>query len=273
MVMDNNLAAPDSIELIDIGANLTNRSFKNDLEAVIKDSKDASVSHIIVTGTSPQQSIKAVELVVKFPEFLYSTAGCHPHDAKDFIESDISLLRKLSKKSEVVAIGECGLDFNRNFSPQDVQIKVFKQQLSLAAELAMPVFLHQRDAHETFVEILKQYRQSLTRVVIHCFTDGPDELEDYLALDCHIGVTGWVCDDKRGKQLQHAVPLIPDEKLMLETDAPYLMPKTIKAKPGKSRNEPANLIHVCNKVAELRNIDTKHIAQLTARNSKKFFKL
>lgn len=259
--------------MIDIGVNLTNVAFRDDVEKVIQRAKDVSITAMIVTGTNPQESVQAAELCLQHAGFLYSTAGCHPHDASDFKDKDIDLLRELAKRPEVVALGECGLDFNRNYSPPEAQIKVFRQQLELACEVRLPVFLHQRDAHKQFCEILSEYRAGLTNAVVHCFTDGVAELEDYLDLDCYIGVTGWVCDERRGSQLQQAVPIIPENRLMLETDAPFLLPRNIKPKPAKRRNEPMYLPHVCEEVAKLKKIKADRVATNTEKNSRRFFQL
>jgi len=263
--------APESFDLIDIGVNLTNSAFNNDLAEVLQRAQQHGVKQIIVTGVNAKQSLVAAELCKQHPNFLYSTAGCHPHDAKDFQPVDLDILTVLAAQKQVLAIGECGLDFNRNYSPQDIQIEVFKQQLELAAEVNLPVFLHQRDAHDTFLAILKDYHQRLKNVVVHCFTDGIAELQDYLELDCYIGVTGWICDQKRAQQLLQATPFIPDKRLLIETDAPYLLPKALRPKPKKSRNEPMNLLHVCEAVAKIRNQSAKEISDLTYRNSKTFF--
>ena len=261
------------LSLVDIGANLTNQSFANDLDEVIQRAQQNHLNQIIVTGTSIAESLDAAALCEQYPSYLYSTAGCHPHDAKDFKAEDIQKLRDLCKLPQVVAVGECGLDFNRNYSPQADQLKVFRQQLALAVEVELPVFLHQRDAHQTFLGILKEFRSQLKQVVVHCFTDGIKELNDYLEIDCYIGITGWVCDPKRGEQLRQAVPHIPDDRLLIETDAPYLLPKTLKPKPKKSRNEPANLLHVCNAVAELIQQNRETVAASTYKNSCHFFGL
>ncbi len=265
--------APELLSIIDIGANLTSASFNTDLDDVIQRAKNHSVNHIIVTGTNLEESFQAAELCEQYPEYLFSTAGCHPHYSKNFKASDLDQFKLLSQKKQVVAIGECGLDFNRNFSPQDVQLDVFKQQLELAIEVQLPVFLHQRDAHDEFLSILEEYRSQLTKVVVHCFTEGVEALNDYLDLDCYIGVTGWVCDESRGSALRKAVPVIPDNRLLIETDAPYLFPKTIKPKPKKSRNEPMNLLHVCEAVANLRNQQVAEVAISTFTNSCDFFNL
>ncbi len=260
--------------MIDIGVNLTNSRFEKDLPDVIEQAKHVGVSGLIITGTNLNESEQAHILTMQYPQMCYSTAGVHPHDASTMIsERDWLQLKTLAQQPNVVAIGECGLDFNRDFSPRDVQEQVFERQLALAAELKLPVFLHCRDAHERFCAIYRQWQDKLVGGVLHCFTGSVAELHDCLALDLHIGVTGWVCDERRGQELQLAVPLIPDNRLMIETDAPYLLPRTLRPKPKSSRNLPMYLPHIAEKVAELRGCSFESIQQVTLENTKNFFGL
>jgi TatD DNase family protein len=166
-----------------------------------------------------------------------------------------------------------GLDFFRDFSPRPVQERVFERQLETAAEAGLPVFLHQRDAHERFLLILKTYRDALPGAVAHCFTAGREELYAYLDLDCHIGITGWICDQRRGRHLLEIVGDIPADRLMLETDAPYLMPRTIRPRPETRRNEPANLPYVLETVAAARGETPEAVAEATTATARAFFGL
>lgn len=259
--------------MIDIGANLGHESFCDDLNQVVSDAKEAGIEHIVVTGTSVEGSQKAHDLALKFPSYLYSTAGIHPHDAAEFSSTSIDDLRTLASQSNVIAIGETGLDFNRNYSPQDAQKIAFAAQLDLAIELQKPLFLHQRDAHEQFMSILAPRLNSLSKVVVHCFTGSREELEDYISHDFYIGITGWVCDERRGHHLHELLPLIPPERLMIETDSPYLLPRTIKPKPKSRRNEPANLIWVAKTVADCLGMDETALRQNTNKVAKQFFSL
>src|SRR5699024_9838431 len=155
----------------------------------------------------------------------FATAGIHPHNAR-FHDADANAkLKTLLATPEVACAGEMGLDFNRDFSPRADQEKAFEAQLALAAEVGKPVFLHERDAHARFLAILRKWRDRLPAAVVHCFTGNREALYAYLDLDCHIGVTGWVCDERRGNELASLVPAIPDDRLLLETDAPYLIPR------------------------------------------------
>ena len=258
--------------LVDIGANLTHDSFDADRAGVLERARAHSVTRFIVTGSDTQHSRRALALCSEYPD-LYATAGVHPHHAKHCTQATPGELRELLRDPKVVAVGECGLDYFRNFSPPEVQREVFSMQLSLAVENGKPVFLHQRDAHADFLVILSAYRSRLSRAVVHCFTDGPAELDDYLALDCHIGITGWVCDERRGEKLRSCITRIPAKKLMIETDAPYLLPRDLKPKPANHRNEPMHLAHICQVVARLRGVDAAELARVTTANAEDFFAL
>jgi TatD DNase family protein len=195
--------------LIDIGANLGHTSFKSDLSAVLARAKAVGVGQIIVTGASKEGSVDAMQLAQNYPGFLYATAGVHPHHADEYDSFTEELLADLLANDVVRAGGECGLDYNRNFSSRQAQQFAFERQLGLAIAANKPVFLHQRDAHQDFLGILKSHRAALKNAVVHCFTDTRDALNDYLALDCYIGITGWICDERRGTHLLAAVRDIP----------------------------------------------------------------
>ena len=234
--------------LIDIGVNLTSKQFREDLPAVIARASSAGVRHLIVTGLTAQLSQAALELARSRPKQLCSTAGVHPHNARGFDRHTQAELRNLARAPEVVAVGECGLDYDRDFSPRPEQRTAFELQLELAAELQKPVFLHERSAHEDFSRILKNARERLTGGVVHCFTGGEAELEAYLELGLCIGITGFVCDERRGTHLQALLKRIPPERLMIETDAPFLLPRDLKGATGR-RNEPCYLPHIASSVA------------------------
>lgn len=259
--------------MIDIGINLTNKRFHKDLELVISNAKQAGVNNLIVTGTSMEESKQAIELCLQYPDYLYCTAGIHPHDAKTFNNKSVETLHRLAKSPPVKAIGECGLDFNRNFSTPKEQEFAFVQQLALAVELQLPVFMHERDANTRFIALLKPYINQLPSAVLHCFTGSQHDLESCLALDLHIGITGWICDERRGTELVELVKLIPKDRLMIETDAPYLLPRSMRPKPKSSRNEPKYLPYIAQAVANARGESLKQVVQQTEQNSKLFFKL
>ncbi|MCG5547953.1 TatD family hydrolase [Halorhodospira halochloris] len=266
------------MEWIDIGANLTHHTFKKDLHGVLERAHEASVVQMFITGTDERESIKAQALASQHPGTLYSTAGFHPHMASQFSSESESVLRELAAQPEVVAIGETGLDFYRNHSPPEVQQRVFERHLELAAELKLPVFLHQRDAHKRFVEIVRAYRDELVDGVAHCFTEGPEEARDYLELGLHIGVTGWICDERRGQSLRRAVAEIPRQSLMVETDCPYLLPRDVDPQqaglPVKNRrNEPSLLPHIGRAVAHYSGRDVEELALTSAQVARRFFRV
>jgi TatD DNase family protein len=261
------------ISLIDIGSNLTHGSFAADRDSVMARALEAGVAHQIVTGADVAGSKQAAALAAAHPAQLSSTAGVHPHHALGFDVSQRAELGELIGQPRVVAVGECGLDYFRDFSPRDAQRAVFAAQLEMAAAARKPVFLHQRDAHADFTAMLKEFRPSLTGGVAHCFTGGRSELEDYLALDLYVGVTGWVSDERRGQSLREAVPHVPADRLMVETDAPYLLPRDLDPKPKSRRNEPQYLPHIAHAVANLRGEPFAKIAASTTANAVRFFGL
>ncbi len=260
-------------ELVDIGCNLTHQSFSDDRAALLARALQAGVSRLIVTGANLESSRQALALAAADPQRLSSTVGVHPHHASGFIAESRNEFLALLAQPEVVAVGECGLDYFRDLSPRLDQRAAFIAQLEIAATVHKPVFLHQRDAHDDFVAILKDYRATLRGAVAHCFTGGPQELEDYLALDLSIGVTGWICDERRGESLRLAVPHIPEASLMIETDAPYLLPRDLKPLPKSRRNEPCYLPHIARRLSELRGVELTELAAATTRNARLFFGL
>ncbi len=258
-------------DLIDIGANLTNKAFTADLEPVIERARGAGVTTIVVTGTSVSASRAAVALASGRAPTLYATAGVHPHDAASFSERTLEELRALAAEPAVRALGECGLDYNRNFSPRAAQLYAFEAQLELAAQLKRPVFLHDREAHKDLLALLRHYRDRIGGAVVHCFTGERDELHAYLELDLHIGITAWICDERRGLHLRELVRDIPSDRLMLETDAPYLLPRTLKPAPANRRNEPAFLPLVLQAVAQCSGRPVEQVADETSRTARAFF--
>ena len=261
------------MRLTDIGANLTHSAFRDDLDAVLGRAHGAGVTAIVVTGTTVEESRRAAALAERHPGRLHATAGVHPHHARECGPDTIPALRALAAQPAVVALGECGLDFNRNYSPHPDQERWFVAQLELACELAKPLFLHSRDAHPRFAEILQAHRGRLPRAVAHCFTGGRDELRAYLDLGLYVGVTGWICDERRGALLLELVREIPRDRLVVETDAPYLTPRDLHPQPRARRNEPAFLPHVVRRIALALGRPADEIAAETARNARELFGL
>ncbi len=263
---------PDMKKYIDIGVNLTGSSFKKDTEQTIDRALQAGVVQLVVTGTNTQHSEQAIQLSQQYELVCYATVGLHPHHASDYCNDTGSELRDMLAHKNVVAVGECGLDFNRNFSSRQQQINAFEAQLEMAIDLKKPVFLHQRDAHKDVVAIIKSCRNELTQVVAHCFTGTAQEVDDYNNLDMYIGVTGWICDERRGKSLQQAVKSVPLDRIMLETDAPYLLPRDLPKKPlEKNRNEPCFLPHIAKSVAKHMGMEETQLVTAAYDNSRRFF--
>ncbi|HEU0277581.1 MAG TPA: TatD family hydrolase [Rhodanobacteraceae bacterium] len=261
------------MQLIDIGANLTHESFRRDLPDVLEHAQAAGVAQMIVTGASRESSLAARELAVAHPGVLRATAGVHPHHAGDYGADTDAALRALARTPEVVAVGETGLDYFRDLSPRSAQRAAFERQLAIAIDLGAPLFLHQRDAHADFLALLKAARDRVPGAVVHCFTDQKRALFDYLDLDCHIGITGWICDERRGAHLVELVRSIPANRLMLETDAPYLLPRDLPRPPANRRNEPAYLAHVCAAVARARGEGPDATAANATATARAFFGL
>lgn len=260
-------------ELVDIGANLAHDSFDDDRDDVLARAAAAGVTQLIITGSSEDSNVAALKLAERFPGRLFSTAGVHPHHASDYNDDSDRQIRQLASREQCVAIGECGLDYFRNLSPRDAQIAAFRAQLDIAIDTGKPVFLHQRDAHDDFIELLEPTLPRLSRAVAHCFTGEGESLREFLALGLYIGITGWICDERRGAHLQDIVSCIPDDRLMIETDAPYLLPRSIRPRPKSRRNEPMYLAEVLRVVAEARAQTMEHVAAISTANARRFFQI
>jgi TatD DNase family protein len=261
------------MDLIDIGVNLSSERFDEDRLQVVERALSAGVCQMMLTGCSLESSQQALELARSRPGVLFATAGVHPHDAQHWDSQSGQTIRRLAQEPEVVAIGECGLDYNRNYSPHAEQRAAFDAQLSIAVDLKMPVFLHERDASEPFEEILNRHRSGLVGGVVHCFTGSAAALERWLEMDMHIGITGWICDERRGKQLQSLVSRVPLERLLIETDAPWLLPRDLRPRPSKGRNEPAFLPHICEAVARYGGHSPEQVASASSENARRLFGL
>jgi TatD DNase family protein len=257
--------------LVDIGANLAHDSFDADREEVLGRARSAGVAAMIVTGSTLDDTDRAIALARRHPGTLRATAGVHPHHATGLQASDAGRLAAQLRDPLVVAAGECGLDYFRNFSPPAEQRRAFELQLGLAADAAKPLFLHQRDAREDFLAMLRDHPRAAAHGVLHCFTGGPAELEQCLALGLSVGITGWICDERRGNALREAAPHVPRDRLMIETDAPYLLPRTLQPRPPHRRNEPAFLPAVLAETARCRVEEPAELAAVTTANACRFF--
>jgi TatD DNase family protein len=265
-------AASAAPELIDIGINLAHDSYDADRDAVLERARAAGVVQMIITGATLAGTRRALELARAQPRRLYATAGVHPHHAAELDAAGASELEELARAPQIVAVGECGLDYFRDFSPRAAQRAAFHRQLELAARLGKPLFLHQRDAHEDFAAILREHGAEW-RGVAHCFTGGAPELACYLGLGLAIGITGWICDERRGTHLAALMPQIPAQRLLLETDGPYLLPRDLKPRPASRRNEPAYLPQVAAAVARARGEPLAQLARSSTTAARALFGL
>lgn len=263
--------------MIDIGVNLTNSQLIGNADAILTRAQNAGIEHIIITGTDVLSSQHALALCSKYHSSelpgLSCTAGIHPHDASDWGEETEQQIRQLAIESNVVAVGETGLDFNRNFSPPEQQIRSFRKHLEIACEIGKPLFLHERDAFDTQADILSDFANDLPPVVIHCFTGSQTSLHRYLEMGFYIGITGWVCDERRGQELADIVSDIPLNRLMIETDAPYLLPRNMSPRPKSRVNEPAYLGWIVRKLSECYGVEEQAIVAHSSENARLFFGL
>jgi TatD DNase family protein len=259
--------------LIDIGINLGHDSFDSDRDAVIARAAQAGVVQMIVTGSSGPSTRQAIELAQSHCGRLFATAGVHPHHASELSDELLAQMRQLATLPEVVAVGECGLDYYRDLSPRATQQQAFHRQLELAAQVGKPVFLHQRDAHPDFAAILSEHRKVLAGGVAHCFTGSREELIACLEMDLAIGITGWICDERRGSHLLPLMREIPADRLLLETDGPYLLPRDLPTKPESRRNEPAYLPHIAATVARARGTTVEELARSSSEATRRLFGL
>jgi TatD DNase family protein len=270
-LFDNQIRPPGFIYVIDIGANLTHESFRPDFDAMLARARAHGVEKIVVTGASAGGARAARELARAHPGFLHATAGVHPHHAHDYDDDTDALMRELVADPDVKAVGETGLDYFRDYSPRIAQVAAFERQLGVAIDSGKPLFLHQRDAHADFIACLDNVKGRIGRAVVHCFTGERAELIDYIDRDFFIGITGWICDERRGSHLRDLVSLIPADRLLIETDAPYLLPRDLRPKPAHRRNEPMYLGHVCAAVAAARGETPAQTAAITTANARLFF--
>ena len=257
---------------IDIGINLTNKQFNNEHEEIINQALDSGVKQMILTGTSVRGSKESAEIAEDYPEILFSTAGIHPHDAKSFNNESSKELRKLLKQDYVVSVGECGLDFDRDFSPRPIQEKCYRAQLELSIEMNKPLFLHERAAFKRFNEITDEYLSKLPKAVAHCFTGTLNEAKTYLDKGFYLGFTGAISDTNRFKHLEEVIKYVPFDRMMIETDAPFMLPKNMP-RMQSCRNEPKFLPYVAQTIAHLKKISISEVADETTEVARNFFRI
>jgi len=262
--------------MIDIGVNLLHPQFDPDREAVLERAWAVGVEAMVLTGTDLDSSAAAARFCADRPDApLWSTAGVHPHDAGTLDGDWLDRLATLAAAPSVRALGETGLDYFRNFSPRQAQRAAFAGQLDLAVELGLPVFVHDRDSDGEVWELLAARREHLRAVVVHCFTGDRDTAWRYLDAGFLLGITGWVCDPRRGAGLRETLAQLPLDRLMIETDAPFLRPATIPPDPRRPRrrNEPAYLPAVADAVAEALGRSVADVRAATRQRAIEFFDL
>ncbi|VFP79785.1 TatD family hydrolase [Candidatus Erwinia haradaeae] len=259
--------------MLDVGVNLTHEKFSKDRIEVVLRARTAGITGMIIISSTVSDSRQSIMIAKQDTKYFWCTVGVHPHYAYTWSKESRTEICKLINEPSVVAIGECGLDFYRSFSTRKQQVYVFQEQIELAVEFSMPLFLHCRDAHQCFMSILKPWLPNLRSVLLHCFTGTRSELELCLEYDISIGVTGWICDPYRGRELSKLIPLIPSNRLLIETDAPWLFPKDIQLVSAKKRNEPCFLPHIMETVAKLRKDDITELSQKIINNTCNLFHL
>lgn len=252
----------------DAGVNLFSQQFDDDRDEVVLRAQAAGVQQQLLISSDLAETTQNIQYC-QHQTGLLTTAGVHPHQAAAVTDGWLQQLTILLQQPAVVAVGECGLDFNRMFSPRDQQISVFSAQLSLAKQLQKAVYLHERDAFSEQIALLKQ--QQIDHGIAHCFTGDTAQLKAYLDLGLYIGITGWLCDDRRATMLQDALQYLPLDRLILETDAPYLLPRTLTPKPKSRRNEPLYLSAIASQIAKLRGWSIADIAQYSQQNAQTLF--
>ena len=256
------------MELIDTHCHLTFDELEADIEAVLARSKNVGVIGWITVGTDPQQNRKAIELADKFPN-MYASVGIHPHYAGDVTDKQLTEVRELVKNKKVVALGEIGLDFHYNFSKQAIQQQRFRQQLQIVADVGLPVIVHCREAFDQTLEILDEFAGKLKNVVFHCFTGSASQARILLDRGFYISFTG-VVTFKNADEIRQAVKLVPLNRLMLETDCPYMSPEPMRK---QKINEPALMIHTAKFLAKLKETDLASFTEAVTATTKRFFNL
>ena len=258
-------------QIADIACNFTSERFNKDLNEVINRAMTNKISKFGLICSRLGDLDKLLKIYNQYSNNMFFTIGVHPHHAGEINDEYLKKLKEIINKNQPHAIGETGLDFFRNLSTYEEQIYAFEEQIKIAIDTNKPLFLHQRDSHDDFIKILRKYSSDINKAVVHCFTGSQKQLDDYLELNCYIGVTGWICDEKRNVELRKTIKNIPLSKLMVETDCPYLIPKNLTNKPKNNRNEPNNLNHIVADIAVLINVDENILRKETFKNTKNFF--
>jgi TatD DNase family protein len=259
--------------LADSCFNINHESFKNDLGDILDAANNVGVEYFFCPASKEKEIVDLINLSESYQKNIFCSVGIHPHYASDLKPSTIQNLQKYLGNEHVRAIGEIGLDYYRNFQSPEIQKKCFNAFLELASTHQYPLFLHHREAFDDFYPMIKNCIGEVPESIVHCFTGTKSELKKFLDLGLYIGITGWVCDPKRGADLREIIKYIPLDRLLIETDAPYLVPKNMVNKPRNNRNEPLFLEHIATNISELLNIDKALLAEETTKNFKKLFRI
>ncbi|MCT4606999.1 MAG: TatD family hydrolase [Marinisporobacter sp.] len=251
--------------LFDSHAHLDDRKFDQDREKVLENARANGISYMVNPGADFESSVRSIELASKYT-MIYAAVGIHPHDAEDVDDMTLALLKGLAKKPKVVAIGEIGLDYHYDHSPRDIQRDIFRKQIALAKEVKLPIIIHDREANDDVMHILKEEKAFDTGVVLHCFSGSAELARQYIKLGAYISIAGPVTF-KNARKTVEVVEKIPLEYLFVETDSPYLTPVPFRGK----RNEMAHVRYVAEKIAEIKGLSLEEVAHQTTENAKKFF--
>lgn len=254
------------VKYYDIGLNLFCKQFPEP-EKIIQEAENNGVC-CILTGTDNKENTKIDNFVKNHNTF--GTAGIHPHNADRARQEDFNQIEQiLSENKKIVAVGECGLDYDRMFSTKENQIRCLEKHIVLAEKLGKPLFLHERSAADDFIRRFKKHPDICKKSVVHCFTGDKETLDKYLSMGFSIGITGWICDDRRAKELREAVRNIPLDRILVETDAPYLTPKNVQ---GLNRtNVPQNIIYVVKELAKYMKVSEEDLIDNAKKNTERLF--
>jgi TatD DNase family protein len=256
------------VELIDTHCHLTFDDLAHDIDAILARSIAAGVIEWITVGTDLKECRKAIEFAERF-EGIFAAVAIHPHEAKTVTEEALKEIKKLAQNKKVVAIGETGLDYHYNFSPREEQKKVFAEHLKIATELNLPVIIHCREAFEDTIQILDEYRSGIKNIVFHCFSGDASQAKIVLDKGFYISFTG-VVTFKNAEKTRIATGIVPLDRLMLETDCPYMSPEPMRK---QKVNEPALMVHTAKFLAELKGMDLDDFARVVTDTSRNFFGL
>ena len=250
--------------IFDTHAHYDDSRFDEDRDELLSSIQSKGVSHIVNCGCDLKSSLTTVALSEKY-DFIYAAVGVHAHEAEEATESDLDEIRKLYSKNKVVAVGEVGLDYHYDFSPRERQIEIFERQLKLATDLGLPVIVHDREAHEDTMNLLKKYRP---KGVVHCFSGSAEMAKEIVKLGMYIGIGGAVTF-KNAKKPVEVVEYLPLDRLLLETDAPYMTPVPFRG----TRCDSTHIAYTAEKIAEIKGIDVQELIDICNENSKKLFNI